>query len=178
MKKVNEILEIFRKHFKFILLYTLTVTFVSFVFTTELLINKKVSFSGYCALGSFIALVALIDGLAKREFNDGFELGKLDTEVFWKDRYTVLSEKIQDDGFILPMRINESYKILSVEKTGERKFYYSIWEITGIYNKMFFGKRFVRFDDETLLGVIDTLKTTSCPDDISDIDERDKLYYA
>lgn len=177
MKKVNEILTVVKKHIKFVVLYFITLTAVCFIFLTELEINRKVSFSGYCVLGSVIALVALLDDKTKSEYDEGFEVGNFNAESYWKSKYTKLARKL-DDGFILPIRISDNYKILSLEKVGERQFYDSTWEITGIYNKLQFYRCLTRMDGESFIDIIEELKKTTCPADISKLDKRDKIYYA
>jgi hypothetical protein len=98
MEKFKSLIEIIKKHWKFIMLYHLSLTFVSHIFLTEVMLYGRLSLAMYCIFGSTAALTALIHRMAKDSFNEGYQEGyqegteaeQLDAEIYWKNKYDEL----------------------------------------------------------------------------------------
>lgn len=100
MEKIQGIIEIIKKHWKLILLYHMSLVFVSHIFLTEVMLYGRLSLAMYCIFGSTATLIALIHRMAKDSFNEGYqeaaESAQLDAEVHWKQQYDELLKKYEE----------------------------------------------------------------------------------
>ena len=179
MEKIIGIIDTVKNYTKFIAVYLVTLSVVSFVLVTEISFNNRFSFSFYCIIGSTAAVVAILHrGLInsfKEGYQEGYDTGQLDNGTHWKKKYDELLMKHKNDGLILPMQIGDNCKILSVEKMGGNKFIDSVWLISGVDKKLFFECYVVRGDDETFMGMVEALKSMSCAEEISTLDQRKEI---
>jgi hypothetical protein len=82
--------------------------------------------------------------------------------------------QILEHTYPLPVEIDNDYRILSVDMWYRKNFGVSSWEITGEYKDEFFKVYIIRQRDENTIDIINELKETKNPDEILDMDEREK----
>ena len=114
---------------------------------------------------AIILLIIVVEKFARNSYKEAMNARK----GFYADAMKEQTEelrKILSVFQILPMEINEEYRILSVQKLSGPHFDVTAWEITGEYKYEFFKGRIIRKGDESNIDIITELKETKTPDEI------------
>jgi hypothetical protein len=167
----TKIFDKLKDYFGVIFVNLITISLVSFVFHTELVINQRIYFSGYCIAGYLVYLCWYIGKEVKARSHRLYQQAYAEAENNCKKRYDELLSTIPN----FPLQVTDELKIYCIELIETKMFFFSSWNVVGEYNGELFAVDLFRQYDETLNSIIGLLREIAEPTDIIEMDLRYEL---
>jgi hypothetical protein len=101
---------------------------------------------------------------------------KVKTERIYKEAFQKANESVTLTA-AFPVQVTDELKLYCVALKETRMFYDTSWTIVGEHKGELFSVEIIRQDSETLETMLDTLKNTTEPTDITALDKRNQIFY-